>query len=498
MCWNWEKGIRLGTQEKELLKSSLTIKDAVNSINRLEANYGIETSANLVKWKSYAHQVVIESDAYFYKIYESLPNTTQMFDHKVRECLAILMQDSGVDWKLISFERDGQVFDFEQRQKLKVATPGDYKFEDILLSLSETYEKVEEMLNFNGILDQLHRMGEFTDVAHLKLTRQCVNKYEDYALLGNQVILLDDADFYIAPADDDGNIINVSYTNDFCINFGSDEYVFTKLVAQRADEKLNYSLLDSVEDVYPGWFLLPKCDAQAQEVQVSFDEPRTDLAKPECAMSHLVQNSDSSFVSKVEECSSVGFCDEYVVNDLSSWPRIESEDEILESSLEDIEEACLYSALEELNVDKKPVWLITSLNPNGKLLQDDNFVVWMSHMKTINSYYPQVKKMTKIFLTQEFCEFYVKGKFNPQDFMGRCTSMLSYVHPASPHTFPTRRTFKEFLLAYAKQEPSSFQLILQKERKNAEFCSEPLKCFSDSNACMLRDFEQVWEFLRCK
>ena len=488
----------------ELLKSSLTIKDAVSSINKLESNDGLATSENLVKWKSYEHQVVIESDSYFYKIYECMPNTTQMFDHQVRECLVIVMQELGLDWKLISFERDGQVFDFEQRQKLKVATPEDAKFGEILVSVSESYDRVERMLNFDIILGQLHEMGEFLDVKKLKLTRHCFNKYIDYAVFENNFILLDDAEFYIAPTDDAGNIINVPYVHDFKITINGEEYSLTKLHAKSSNERLSEGLLDAVEDVYPGWLLLPErieqmSDERMNETGMSSDEEQTGaMMSSEKALSHLVESSVSDFYSRVEEASKVGFCDERAVKNQHLWTEVDSDAINFESYLTDRHEKKLYSQLEDASTLEQQVCLQTALNSNGELLleEEESFVVWASHMKTISAYFPEVLKVTRIFLTQEFCEYYLNGNFHPQDFMDRYSTMISYVHPTQPQEFPARRTFKRFLLKYAKTGEKSFWSILQEERKSEKCQTEGLQCYSDSDACMLRDYEQVCQMFQ--
>lgn len=195
----------------KFLKKNLTIDNALSSIAQLEDNADMQTTDSLVKWKSYSHQVVVESGQHFYKIYEVTKNTPMMFDHIVRVAVAQVMQEIGVDWKLATFDRGCDVFDFEQREKLQVTTTQDGEFEDILVSMSNIYSRVQEILGFDSILKQLQRLPEFEHVKALQLTRSSVNKFDDYAIFDDQVILLDDADFYITLLDESSHVLDVPY-----------------------------------------------------------------------------------------------------------------------------------------------------------------------------------------------------------------------------------------------------------------------------------------------
>ena len=46
--------------------------------------------------------------------------------------------------------------------------------------------------------------GEFLNVQELRLVRDCINKPEDYGIKNDNIILLDDSDFFIAPIDKNG------------------------------------------------------------------------------------------------------------------------------------------------------------------------------------------------------------------------------------------------------------------------------------------------------
>lgn len=55
--------------------------------------------------------------------------------------------------------------------------------------------------------------GEFLNVHELRLVRDCINKPEDYGIKDNNIVLLDDSDFFIAPVDKNGKWISVQFNS---------------------------------------------------------------------------------------------------------------------------------------------------------------------------------------------------------------------------------------------------------------------------------------------
>ena len=467
----------------EILKETLTISDAIASINKLEKSQGLAASQNTVKWKSYVHQVVVESDAYFYKVYEAAPDSSLMFDHMVREALACAIQQLGIEWRVVSFEKDGKVFDFEQRQKLEVATPEHTAFENILVSMSNTYSKVEEMLGFNEILKQLKRKVAFSAVSNMKISRMCINKYEDYAFYDGEAVLLDDADFYIAFVDGEGNVLDVACDEDVDVEVAGKQLILRKLTANCSPKGNQKELLDAPQRMYHGWYLtLKKQDALSDVGRASKEIIASEHE-------HIIKKNDNNFVNFVELLAKTSnsnkrkqpFC----------VPETNSEG-IVYSQLQSKTETELYEQLDA--IDAQDVWVLTSYNPEGEILRDFNFCVWSSHMKTITAYYPNVSKLTTIFLTQEFCECYLNEIFKPRVFSGQFETTLRFSAPTIRNTFPKRRTFRKFLLKFAKEDSDMFNFILVDERKaHGEDVAKHCNCYSDSSECMVCDFDQVCE-----
>ncbi len=198
---------------------SLVSKDS-NLANRFITNiieFEGKNPNNLYKWKDYDNQVVIRSDNYFYKIYQTT-YTTQFFC-AIREALAkIYREQFGLVWntQTIYDKEKGSIYQIEQREKLEVCTPEKISYEDLFLDWSNTLELLEAELGLKEIELQLREY--FPQMKRLKIVRDCVNKFEDYAFKNGKIVLLDDADFFLAMVDKDGNwlnptqnVINITY-----------------------------------------------------------------------------------------------------------------------------------------------------------------------------------------------------------------------------------------------------------------------------------------------
>lgn len=242
-------------EQLTFLHENLTIGDAIETVKEVESQQSLAINELPVRIKSYKTQAVIETETYFYKIYEAKTTAEGPFYSWVRNCLADAYQALGIDWNIVTIERDGSLFDFEQRQKLRVATEDDGSFAEILLSFSHVYDKVEEMMNFHEILRQLRVQPEFRNVQQLKLSRACVNAFEDYAVFEGQSILLDDAEFYIALVDEEGELIEIDPTLEVQVSTKIGLCVFKNLYCDVDKTTGRKRVNEMANQAFQGWIL---------------------------------------------------------------------------------------------------------------------------------------------------------------------------------------------------------------------------------------------------
>lgn len=157
-----------------------------------------------VKWKTYANQVVIGTEQYYYKIYQ-VDVCAGFFIAELREALAkIYREDFGIIWNIKTVIRGNNIYQIEQREKLRVCTSNDMSFTELFIKWSKTLEKLEKLL----LLDKIAKQIDIPKLDKLKLIRDCLNKFEDYAITSKgDIVLLDDADWFIAAVDKDSNWI---------------------------------------------------------------------------------------------------------------------------------------------------------------------------------------------------------------------------------------------------------------------------------------------------
>ena len=197
-------------EDKAQLTPSLSTEDKLlQSICKVGSPSELLNLGDWRGWKSYAHQVIFESDQNFYKIYERGGSEFGEFYSVIRNNLADIYRELGISWEVMTVLRDGVITDVEKRQRLKVLTREDMSFKDALASFSVILEELEKRLEFQDILNQLKQFPEVSNVERLKLMRLCVNKYEDYAIFNDQVVLLDDTDWCIALVDHEGEPVSI-------------------------------------------------------------------------------------------------------------------------------------------------------------------------------------------------------------------------------------------------------------------------------------------------
>ena len=224
------------------------------------------------------------------------------------------------------------------------------------------------------------------------------------------------------------------------------------------------------------------------------------------------------------------------------------------------------------------LWICTSWDAQGRFHTEKSQQNWEFHMKNLGVKYPWIKKNTTIIIMQKLCENYLSGKFVPHKFMDEFGTSLFYKVPGITQQcfdgteemegilawanagkvdeylstvkakinddcgfqfFPDRKTFRKFLVKYAKDDADTFNKLFNIEfradelhrnfneeeetfdaerHKDSNFeSSASTECivnpncliaddnlkhvtnyatYSDCNACMMCDRNQVWESLR--
>ena len=391
--------------------------------------------------RSFTHQVVFGEEDFYYKVYEVDRCNSNGLDHLVRCCLQKVYTNLGLHWELTSFEQGDSLFDVEQRQILKVANEEVSSFQNILLSFSKLLDEVEELLGFDRLLSELHNHEEFSSVEAMKLSRHVINKHNDYAMFNGQAILLDDSEFCIEFLDKNDEVLDIVVDAEIPVVVNG----------------VSYTLYSMSDTIFYGWGLR------------SHEQQDVLIAKQKCEFnSQLLTNENSLLAASVEMASEAN---------VAGVKLQYSESEVFESLLTDSVEDELYSQLDEAYLSGKEVFLLTCFH-HGQTN------IWESHMKTITTYYPNVHKITSVEMTQEVCSHYLNGIFDPRDFSGRYSTEIRYKPPTIPSTFPTRDTFRKFLLKYAKINPEGFGSILDGE-------AGARNCYSDSNVSMVFDYQQI-------
>lgn len=181
-------------------RASVTFNQFLDIIKQMDNN----TSPDIwTKWKNFANQVVIETPNFYFKLYEDFYNTG-CFLYEIRRNLAEIYKEKfNILWEISKVEANGKIYTFEKRQKLTVCTSNCMTYADLLLNWSHTLQELEKRLLLKEICEQLK--PSIPCLAEIKLIRDCINKYADYAITKqNEIVLLDDADWFLALVDKNG------------------------------------------------------------------------------------------------------------------------------------------------------------------------------------------------------------------------------------------------------------------------------------------------------
>ncbi len=469
----------------DFLQESLTIDGAMNAISVLEDHTETSLSPVGVKLRSYTNQVVIATDEFVYKIYE-IDAQKQAFDHMVRVALSEIYQELGLTWNLSSFKRDGRIFDFEQRQNLEVCNSNNCGgFENILLSISEIYKKVEQNLKFDEILKELKKRDEFSRVSQLKLSRTNFNKYNDYAMFGEQAILLDDAEFCIVLLDEENEVLDIQTECDIEVSTKLGHFLFKKFMDVDKQGGIYVSIPNCVDQIFHAWKLVSMDESYENTLACNTMFNSLLLTERDAQRAISVQTFDCPTIKNKEiqekECADV-----------------KKELTIIESDLAESSEKKIYEKLDNAKLQSADVVLCTRLNPDENSLNENSFVNWASHMTTISTHYPDVKKQTSIFLEEDFCKTYLDGNFSFKDFCAYFKTDLKFEISATPRRL-SRTTFRKFVLKLARQDKDLLAHFFTEnkhtEKNQVHGCKndhdEAFRAYSDDEGCIMCDFDQI-------
>ena len=470
----------------DILRKNLTIEGAIDAISNFEDNHTLETTENLVKWKSYQGQVVVESNDFFYKIYEENDDGIGPFNSEVRNRLAEVYAGIGIDWKIVTFVRDGKIFDFEQREKIRESCESDGPFEKILLSFSALQDKVETLLNFDLILEQLKAENSiFAPVKKLKLMRYCVNKYDDYGIWMGQAVLFDDADWYIVPVDETGNVVVLSPETEVSVNTEFGDYIFSSKMSAVDSEYKENSQLPAYNQVTHGWYL------RKPHGREKIDEPKTVSGNTSALMQCKV-----SEIERVVEFASNHPQERFDFNVHTAGFSGNSHFVTIKKSKE-FRNPQLYKKLETLDRSnvRDDIWVLSCLNEQGLKMTNEERIVWSFHMDNIKTYYPFAQRLTKVYLTNDFCEECLDGRFNVASFVERFDTELEFkLQREHTEFFPSRKTFRKFLLGCVKEHNCRVNTTFADDFKLHE--SAHLAGYCDCDDCIICDCNNILESAR--
>lgn len=145
--------------------------------------------------------LVLEDSDYFYKIKAKRVSQKSAFEEIVTQAFVQVYQDFGLDWELYTIEDELGNFLVERRQKLEVFKEGDCSFDELISKSSDVKRLVENKLEFPRLMAQLRLAEKFEHIQKLTLIREAEDDYSDFAVYENNVILLGNSNYFIAPID---------------------------------------------------------------------------------------------------------------------------------------------------------------------------------------------------------------------------------------------------------------------------------------------------------
>lgn len=271
----------------------ISTTDQFNNYIQFIKTFDESDSDKWVKWKSPDNQCVIGTEKYFYKIY--VVHKRQLFESIIREKLAkIYREEYGLLWDIITVEKDNVLYQIERRQPLRVVQEDEIDKEVLLYNWGIILEKLEKELKFDELLSQLKLRKEFQNVEKLKLVRDNVTSCIDYAIYNDNIILLDDADWFIAMIASNGSWIDQKMAFKSVKLFNDTFYFMPLEFLDYINDDIN-DLLKHYGEFYNKWTLCLRMNNDTLE-NVNFKQMREDHLKNNIKI--LLSHSDKNIPEK--------------------------------------------------------------------------------------------------------------------------------------------------------------------------------------------------------
>lgn len=213
--------------------------------------------------KRSANSLVVEDTNYFYKIKANGTDAKECFEEIVLRAFSQVYQELGLDWEVSAVSDGSQDFLVERRQKLKVASAGDFTFEEVLANAAEVKRRVENRLEFPRLLAQLRLSGNFEHIQKIVLARDSEEDYSDYAFYVDNIVPLGNSNYFIALIDALGSWDSGCNAVAVPVNLGYGDFFFTEDRVFDNTEKAAVRLFE----VSPKWWLFPQQGGNIVEVR---------------------------------------------------------------------------------------------------------------------------------------------------------------------------------------------------------------------------------------
>ena len=231
--------------------------DTVNICKAVNSSYGC---GNVRVVKQSTKSLVLEDDCYFYKIRRAdsiEPSST--FAEMVIRAFIEEYSSMGVDWVISEHTVDGSNFYIEKMEKLERPNSKTYTIEALKRNFVKTKESVEKRLGLPSLFVQLRKSGFFDEAYKLTLAYNTPLVFDDFALHGENALVLGNYGWFLALMDANGKWIR-DYNNQIVsVSVCDDEFYFTRdsIYDLNRDGHLKI-LIEKVSDISPSWWLFPK------------------------------------------------------------------------------------------------------------------------------------------------------------------------------------------------------------------------------------------------
>lgn len=468
-----------------------------------------------VKWKHAANmnQLVLKTDNYYYKIYAF--NEVDKFNSVIRHAFAEVYQSYGIKWDIITVKTDKGYLDIERREHLELCKEWS---DELFLNYANTLKLVEEKINLERLKDQVKE--KYKLVYKIKLLRQCVNKPIDYGIYKNKIILLDDADWFLAMIDINGRQITMH--NLFVkVSLNDEDYIFTRSMVnpQRT------VTIEKINEASNRFFCFKCLDLITRDIVL-----RQDFNTMIYNNINLLMSKDDEACINAKESLCTAFKKTYYLTDdkteidfdIYNKIAVRHEDIRKNKSLWDIscfyyegEKICgihLYSSIYDsikdlcelldqakvMQIDPVEGYLKTGviLHVPWNIVYNDK--KWKRNLEYIKQHYQKVSIVVDIVLTEPYLNKILSGELSVKYFTETYGVDVTYgINDDSDKEFwPKRKTMLNFL----KDNKYEIHKYMEIYRNEYGFDEELLECghnknnflsYNDSNKCPICDWKVV-------